>query len=162
MLIDPAIWQNLLQLNKLQTINLDPAVNPRGGFHGQSRTSAVRHFGAAHAHNHHHNNPTGNNHSAGHKGSCFWASYNLEFLSIQTAHSPHNEIGQQIMTLKTKGRKVIKLWVRTSQYKKFREFRSSHFGKVYMALSVAVIFATTLFWSLLGARLQAGNADQSD
>jgi hypothetical protein len=46
-------------------------------------------------------------------------------------------------------------------YVKFKKIISSaFFSKVYMVLSVTIVFGTTLFWSLLGARLQAGNADQ--
>ncbi len=34
------------------------------------------------------------------------------------------------------------------------------FSKLYVAFAVVVVLATTLFWSLLSARLQSGNADQ--
>lgn len=64
------------------------------------------------------------------------------------------------MVLK-KLKKISKRWLRNPRYKKFKKFvSSSRFGKAYMALSVFIIFGTTLYWSLLGARLQAGNADQ--
>ena len=46
-------------------------------------------------------------------------------------------------------------------YVKFKKIISSaFFSKVYMVLSVIIVFGTTLFWSLLGSRLQAGNAYQ--
>lgn len=37
---------------------------------------------------------------------------------------------------------------------------SNAFGRLYAAGAVVVLLGTTLFWSLLGARLQLGNADQ--
>ena len=42
-----------------------------------------------------------------------------------------------------------------------REFiNSAIFGKLYLAFSLLVVLSTTIYWSLLGARLQLGNADQ--
>lgn len=43
-------------------------------------------------------------------------------------------------------------------YKKL--FASVVFGRLYAMVAVAVLGATTLLWSVLGARLQANNADQ--
>jgi LmbE family N-acetylglucosaminyl deacetylase len=39
-------------------------------------------------------------------------------------------------------------------------FGTPAFGKVYATIAVLTLIGTTVFWALLGARLQAGNADQ--
>jgi len=65
------------------------------------------------------------------------------------------------MVLKIKTGRIKKRLFSRSQSKKIRKLvESKLFGKVYMSLSVLIVFATTLLWSILGAKLQAGNADQ--
>ena len=56
---------------------------------------------------------------------------------------------------------IHKNWLKSPRSKKYRKIvKSPGFGKIYMVSSVAIVLGTTLFWSLLGARLQQGNADQ--
>jgi LmbE family N-acetylglucosaminyl deacetylase len=65
------------------------------------------------------------------------------------------------MVLKAKSRPTTKRRQPESWSKKLSSIiETSHFAKVYMALAVVILFGTTIFWSLLSARIQASNADQ--
>jgi LmbE family N-acetylglucosaminyl deacetylase len=65
------------------------------------------------------------------------------------------------MALKAKSRPTAKRRQPDRWSKKLSSIiKTSHFAKVYMALSVVILFVTTIFWSLLSAKIQAGNADQ--
>jgi LmbE family N-acetylglucosaminyl deacetylase len=54
-----------------------------------------------------------------------------------------------------------KHWLSGPRAKQFKKIVSTpRFARAYVAASVVIVLGTTLFWSLLGARLQQGNADQ--
>ncbi len=64
----------------------------------------------------------------------------------------------------TKKKKTVKKVTRrpsASQAKTFRRLVAApRFAKLYAAAAVVVLLGTTIFWSLLSARVQSGNADQ--
>ncbi|HYH36439.1 MAG TPA: PIG-L family deacetylase [Candidatus Saccharimonadales bacterium] len=58
-------------------------------------------------------------------------------------------------------RKRYRAWRSKPRVKKLRKYANRpKVGKVYLSISLLILFATTLLWGVLGARLQQINADQ--